>query len=760
MRNSAAIIVLILILSHTVLATKTFEPVFEPRLEVIKTSERIDVDGYLGDPGWKSAARAANFAERQPGDMVKPEVETEAYITYDEDNLYVAFVCYDDPAAIRATMCERDQFGSDDAICLMIDTYGDASWAYELLVNPYGVQKDYLWSSIVGEIEGFDLIWKSAAKITDSGYQVEMAVPFASMRFPQKDVQEWKVDFWRNRPRESFNQYSWAAYDRNDQCWPCQWGTVSGISNVKPGKGLEILPTYVAIQSGSKSDLSVPDSKFENDNIDGELSLGGKYTLSSNFTLEAAYNPDFSQIEADADQIDVNTTIALYFPERRPFFQEGSDIFLTLFNSFYTRMVNDPQFAAKLTGRTDGLSIGFMSAVDENTPYIIPLEESSLLSPSGAGRSYVNVLRAVKSVGENSRLGFIVSDRRFENDGYGTILAVDGDIRLSGNYSIAGQVIASYTREPDDEALTEEWIQRTGVDLNDTYFDNGKYTAAFDGESFSGQAMITQLRRRARHWTFTIDYNHVAPAYRTETGYDPWINYHNLSLYTQYRFYLNNSLLEQITPQLYVDRRWGFDDVTRWRNFNVALDVDFKFAQTGLYLFYGRGFQSWSGKDYENLWTLSLNLNSRFTNQLGVGLSLGRALNAARWAQVRGRETTFDASLSIKPFDRLIIEPNFNFARSVNNNTNEELYDGFITRTRFRYQANRELSLRLVVQYNDFYETMDIDPLLSYRISPFSIFYIGTTHDYGNLEPNQNAPSRWRLTSRQFFMKLQYLFQT
>ena len=167
-------------------------------------------------------------------------------ITYDDKNLYVAFVCTDDPSAVRATMCQRDQFQGDDAVVVLLDTYGDATWAYEFFVNPYGVQKDYLWTNIVGEDPGYDLVWNSAAQITPSGYQVEMSIPFSSIRFPNRDVQTWKMDFWRSHPRESYHQYSWAAYDRNEQCWPCQWGTVNGIRNVRPGKGIEILPSMVA----------------------------------------------------------------------------------------------------------------------------------------------------------------------------------------------------------------------------------------------------------------------------------------------------------------------------------------------------------------------------------------------------------------------------------------------------------------------------------------------------------------------------------
>jgi len=449
------LILILLIGSIPASASKTFQPVYKPTLEVKRTGEPIKIDGILDDSAWKSASRAVNFVERSPGDMIKPEVETEAFITYDDEYLYVAFACYDDPSTIRATMCQRDQFYSDDAVCLLVDTYGEATWAYEFFVNPYGVQKDNLWTSVQGEDSGFDMVWKSAAQITDNGYHVEIAIPFSSMRFPNKDVQSWKMDFWRNRPRESYNQYSWAAYDRDEQCWPCQWGTVEGIKNVVPGKGMEILPTFVANQLGGLSDGSDPAS-FTNEDIDGELSLSAKYSISSDITIEAAYNPDFSQVEADADQIDVNTTIALYYPERRPYFQEGSDLFRTLFNSFYTRTVNDPEYTVKVTGRKEGLSVGFMSALDKTTPYIAPHYEGSYNPPNGTGESYVNILRALKSFGDNSQLGFIITDRRFEHDGYGTVLGLDGNIRLSKNYSIVGQVLTTYTREPDDSASTKE----------------------------------------------------------------------------------------------------------------------------------------------------------------------------------------------------------------------------------------------------------------------------------------------------------------
>ena len=738
-----------------VFATKSFQPVFNPTIEVKRIGKAIKIDGDLSDPGWKNASQADNFVERWPGEMIKPEVETEAYITYDENNLYVAFICYDDPSTIRATMCQRDQFYGDDAVSLLIDTYGDAAWAYEFFVNPYGIQKDYLWSRVHGEDRGYDLIWKSAARITDDGYQVEIAIPFASMRFPNQDVQTWKMDFWRNRPRESNTQYSWAAYDRNEQCWPCQWGTVSGIKNVRPGKGFEILPTLVAHQTSELSDYSDHESPFADGRVKKELSIGGKYSVSSDITVEATYNPDFSQIESDAAQIDVNSTIALFYLERRPFFQEGSDIFRTIFNSFYTRTVNDPQFAAKLTGRMNRMSIGFLSALDENTPYMIPLDDRSIIVNSG--KSYVNVLRMSRTFSGDNHLGIILTDRRFEDDfsgdgGYGFVAGIDGDIRLSQNYSVVGQFITSHTKEPDDSTLTSG--------LEDILFDHEKYTAAFDGESYSGGAFITQFRRRGRNWGFTVDYNQVDPSYRTETGYDPWNDYRNFSTFSWYNFYIDGGIFERITPRIHTDGRWSFDNVNKWKRINFSIDHRLRFAQTYFSVSFGTGSEFWAGTDYDNLWDFDLDLHSRPNNKIGCNVYFSRGRSVARWALTKGNETELYAGLDLKPLDRLVIEPNISFSKSNDVNTGEELYNGFITRTRFRFQANKELSIRLVVQYNDFSEKWEFDPLLTYRLGSFSVFYIGSTYDYDKFTVIPEDRSDWKLINRQIFMKIQYMFRT
>ncbi|MBK7092859.1 MAG: carbohydrate binding family 9 domain-containing protein [bacterium] len=721
-----------------------------PNLSIQRSTGSIHIDGKLGDHGWSSATKVADFIERNPGDNLPADVHTEVYIAYDENALYVAYVCHDDPSAIRATMSQRDQWFGDDAVVLLIDTYGTATVAYELFVNPYGIQKDMLWTSVADADASYDLLWESAAQRTSDGYTVEISVPFSSLRFPDRPEQAWKVDFWRNRPRETMKQYSWTANDRNEQCWPCQWGTVTGIRDVKPGKGIEILPSFVASQSGSLSRPDGASSRFENTNPEGELALGGKYALTSDITVEATYNPDFSQIEADAAQIDVNSTIALMYPERRPFFQEGSDIFRTLFNSFYTRTINDPIFAAKMTGRTGKTTIGVLTAYEENTPYLIPLPERSLLFNSG--KSTANVVRVSHALGNDSRLGMILTDRRWDKGGSGTVAAIDGDFRLSKSYSIDGQYIGTHTRELFDPEANQY--------MEGMRFDDGKYSTALDEEKFYGTGLISRFRRQARSWSFTLDYDHVSPSYRTETGYDPLNDYRNLSLYSQYTFYTKSGLIERIIPKTYNLKRWFWNGSPKASILNVGTDLQLRTAQTYLSFYYSKNTEHYLGTRYADLWETGFNVNARPTAGFGFGLYGSRSRGIARFALTETSESNIGFSVSLKPFDRLIVESDLSYSGADDWDSETELFSGYISRSRFLYQATRALSLRVIVQYNDFAKAWDVDPLVTYKVSPFSVLYVGSSSNYSYVDFYQDEPSKWRLTSRQFFMKLQYLFQT
>jgi hypothetical protein len=760
-RVRTSIILFLSIIVASSLSADTGEgwvPVYHPVLRAERVQGIISIDGDLGDSGWRLAGKADNFAEHQPGDQTRPPVNTEAFITYDENNLYVAFVCYDDPSVVRASLCERDRIWADDNIVLAIDTYGDAAWAYELAVNPYGIQGDLLWSRNYGEDSGYDLIYETAGKLTDSGYQIEMAIPFSSLRFPNRAEQVWKMDFWRNRPRDVRGQYSWAAYDRDESCWPCQWGTVTGIENVQPGRGIEVIPTVVGYQSGALADSDDPFSSFDNDNPDGEISLNGKYAITSDVMAEVSYNPDFSQVEADAAQVDVNTNFALFYEERRPYFQEGSDLFRTIFNAVYTRSINDPDFTAKVTARKDRTSVAYLIAHDENSPIILPFAESSEILLGGKSTS--NILRARRTFGENSHAGILLTDRRFEGGGSGTLLSSDGAVSLSQKYRFEWQAMGTYTAEPEDSALT---FDEDEPDFHNSTFDDGKHTAGFDGESFWGNAYYFGVNRESRNSFIDLSYLERSPAYRAANGFQPQNDQRSVRLYTQYVFRFDDGLFQWVIPTTMVGNAWNFVGERRERFVDLGLETMFRFAQTNTHTRYKRASEKWSGIDFDNKWIVHTCFNTTPSEKIAFGGSIDYSHQPSLGEDppVMGKELFVSGWFDIKPIDRLYIENWYTYVKGDALETNEELYEGYILRTRWSLQVTKALSVRLVSQYNEFSESFDIDPLLTYRLSPFSVFYLGSTYDYCHYN-GLGADGTDRLTclaSRQFFMKLQYLFQ-
>jgi len=757
-----AILLSILPLSTIGYADLEFTPVYHPALNAPRAQDEIEIDGNLDDSGWRGAGCADNFAEHFPGDQTRPPVETRAYITYDEKNIYVAFVCHDDPALIRASLSDRDVLYSDDNIGFFFDTYGDAEWAYILNVNPYGIQADALWSRTGGEDNRFDLVWESAGHVTDSGWQVEMAIPFSSLRFPHKAEQVWKVDFWRNHPRDSRRQYSWAAYDRDDPCWPCKWGTVAGIENVSPGRGVELLPSFVSFQSGSLQTSTIVDpatsdttfrQELDDEDLKGELSLGARYAILSNLVAEATYNPDFSQVEADAAQIDVNTAVALDYPERRPFFQEGNALFQSYIYGFYSRNINDPVIAAKFTGRFARTSLALLSGYDEHSPVTLPFEEFSLTIPD-IGKTYSTVARARYAFGDESHVGFVATDRRRDGGGSGSLLSFDTGVRFLQNWRLQFQCAVSHTREPNDSSLT------TNPDdsLHRERFDRDRHTIGFDGESLRGHGFYAELEREARHWQFDLSYRDYSPSFRTDVGLETKNNRREVAFHTNYTFYLTSGIVDRISTVLIMGRVWNYNKAKKDEWIIGELSARLK-RQTFVSVSYLKSWEQYRGKNFPDITRYTVHLDSDFSEAFGGGARLTWGHIIARGPAVMGNEVVLSSWVYFKPLDRLRIEPTFDYDKSDDPATGENIFEGYIARVRTQFQFTRELFVRLVVQYNDFWERWDVDPLLTYRLNPFSLFYIGSTYDYNYLYSYSDQRDRWMLSQRQYFVKLQYLFQ-
>jgi hypothetical protein len=715
-------------------------------LHVPRARGPIQIDGEIDDSGWNGAAKAVNFIEFFPNEGGRPNVASEVWVTYDDRHLFLAFLAFDDPTTVRASRRDRDEIWSDDYFGILLDTFGDAAWAYFLSANPLGIQGDSRFTTAGDEDEAFDLLYNSAGRITVSGYQIEMAIPFASLRFPNEPVQEWRATFWRTRPRGSSEEYSWAAIERNEPCFLCQLGTLRGIQGVEPGGALELLPGIVASHTGRLRDASDPRSGFRNDGVEGEASLGIRYAFTSGLTAEGTFNPEFSQVESDVAQIDINSTFALFLPERRPFFQEGSDLFEMPFDVLHTRQINNPQFATKLVGRLGRSSVVYLGARDETSPLLLPFQEQSFVGE--AGKSVSNIVRIRRTFSRDSYVGAVVSDRHLEEGGSGTVGGIDGRFRFFGNYALGYQFLGSHVREPDDTSLTSG--------INDLTFAEGLRTAMFDGESLVGFAQYTSLERSARFWNFDIDYWSSSPTFRTDNGFEFSNDFRRISMWQGLFFYPNTKVVTQVTPNIYVERSWNHGGVRKVDL--VEPSISFELAgQTTVEFWYSVGRERFANVEFDGIRHWNVRARSEFIDpvSLEVYLSRGKTILRDLDAPLLGVGTDAEVVAVVKLFSRLVVEPSVEFSRLSEPNDGPELFSSYIVRARTSLQFTREFFLRLVVQYNDFSGELNIEPLVTYTMNPFTLFYIGSAHAYRNY----GQPDRFEQTSRQLFAKFQYLFR-
>jgi len=475
-----------------------------PLFRAGRSTSRIEVDGVLDEPGWEAAARIPVVVEWFPGDGIPAPVETMAFLTYDDDNVYVGFEAVDpEPEKIRAHLMDRDQiftFVQDDHVTLQLDTFDDERRAFQFRVNPLGIQADAIFSQAEG-VEDFswDIIWQSAGRIHEGGYTVEIALPVSQLRFPGGGgVQTWGVDLGRSWPRDSRHRIAAARLDRNNGCVLCQVPRVTGIEGLEPGRNLEIDPTLTATRTDRRA--AFPDGPLEAGDPDYDPGLSVRWGVTPDLTLNATIRPDFSQIEADAAQLDVNERFALFFPEKRPFFLEAIDLFATPLQAVFTRTVADPEWGVKLTGKVDRNALGLFATQDEVNSLLIPSNQGSrsvFLEEQILG----SVLRYRRDLGRNSSIGALYAGR--EGDDYhNRVAGLDGFVRFSGTDTLAIQYLRSQTLYP--ESVVEELGQ--------------------SDEEIEGGALELNYQHFARSWLWSVDVRDRDREFRADSGFVPRVD--------------------------------------------------------------------------------------------------------------------------------------------------------------------------------------------------------------------------------------------
>lgn len=711
--------------------------------QVPRIDRKIKVDGVLDAEEWRDALTLPLNFEFAPGYNVAAPVKTDVMFMYSKTHVYVAFRAFDpNPKEIRARLCDRDGFGGDDWVAVLFDTFNDQRGTFNFCSNPLGIQADMV-ETISGGGHEWDAIWDSAGKLNNEGYCVEIAIPFTSLRFQMSEGdQVWSFDAMRCYPRSRNHQISVFPHDRNNSCLMCQAPKLQGFAGTRPGLDIELDPT-IAVRFSGKRPTGYGD--FEN-STKADPGLTARWNITPNLTLNGTINPDFSNVEADIPQLDVNNQFSLDYPEKRPFFVEGFNWFKTPLRAVHTRTVVDPDWGIKLTGKIGRSDIGFFSAYDRTPSLTIPgnynSETYSLAATRKypAIRTYDSVLRLRQDIGSSSTIGLLFTDR--EGDGYYNRLGgVDGDIAITRRDRVKFQLMGAQTRYND--TMVKRFRLPSGS------FSDGAFRAVYNH------------RTNTVNWYFL--YENVGAKFRADLGFMPQVDYQHfqpgISYIWRHRKGSWFSMIELGGRVEIQNDHTGFlqnRDAVVWLNYDGPM-------QTFVNLVGRVGKSSYLYKKFDEAklnFAVGIRPN-RFNIQLTglVGDQID-VMNAESGKVLRLQPTI---EWQIRPH----LTINFGHQYERLNVPRGRLYDANITDVKIVYQFTRNMFFRAMVQYMNhkfnvplFYVPMEprfrhffTQFLLSYKINPRTVCFIGYTDDYAGFLNNNYVI---RQTNRTVFMKIGY----
>jgi hypothetical protein len=720
--------------------TLFFTFLYSSEFTLPKFEKSPEIDGIIEDV-WKDSVIFKDFKEFMPKEGEIPPFETKVFIGYDEKNLYVAFKCYDDVKTIRKTLTKRDQVPpEDDIVFFILYTYGKDE-GYMFGTNAISVQFDGINIGRQGDFS-FDTYFEVRSFISDSFFSSEFKIPFSSLRFESKEKNEWRIIFIRRRPREYTAKYSFPSISQNNPSLFDQAIKIIIPEKIEyKEKKNEIIPYLIGSQEGERKE------KYENDRGKGNLGFSGKTKLRENLILDYALNPDFAQIETDIPQIDVNTQTALYYPEKRPVFMEGSGILKTGSNSFYTRMINNPFYILKLTGRISNSDLYFLSSYDENSLYIIPFEDTSF-SLTTSKKSFINILRLKRTfINQESYLGFFGGDRRLENS-YGSIFGIDTRIKFLKNYIFFYEGVYSHTKEPEDTNIFN------GIGIK---FKN--FTDKFDGERFSGYTNRLNFSAIFKYLYLSLYYREVSPTFRSDIGYITQNNSKGRGIGVEPIFYFNRFSITTINLHFAYYKEENFEKISKEEWFNSACNINFSFFQSYLKMTYTK----YPNNIIFNIYTLNY---SRFKNM--ETKSFGFQLQPFRFLLLFFGNTEGDIIfyklnkifyrrwLSIYTFLNFTkLQISFNIQKQIFYDEKNKFLEAEVFSFRTSYSFTQRTSLRVLLTY--YKNSIGIYPLFTYQINPFSFLYFGLnqeSYEYGEFL----SPKKLEGQRHQFFVKIQHSF--
>jgi hypothetical protein len=704
------------------------------RIEIPRVESAPKLDDYADGRG--PGVAVGGFLQREPGDLVPVSDPTTAYLSYDQDSLYVAFVCKSaNPGSIRARMSRRESIFDDDFVAVHLDPFQERQRAYMFFSNPIGIQADGVTSEGSGDDMSYDAVWSSTGRRTPDGYLVLIAIPFKSLRFPSgSDPSAWGIALQRAIPTRSESAF-WPGITNRISGFSAQFGDLDGVRGAAPGRNIQFIP-YGTFAGARFLDEG---TALRSSKTDFRGGLDAKLVLKDKISVDATLNPDFSQVESDEPQVTINQRFEVFFPEKRPFFLENADYFQTPITLFFSRRIRDPQLGSRVTGRAGRWAVGAL-AMDDRQPgrAVDPASEAF------GDRTFNAVMRARRDFSNSSRLGFLATTRQFGASS-NNVASMDTRVRLNPQWFAEGQAL---------------FTQNTALDRTST----------------TGGGLWLALHRSGRRFTDDVFYQDLSPGVRAPLGFVPRTDIRQVQQFATLRWYPKKGPVTNHGPNMFVQATWDHDGVAQ--DWIVRFPYSIQIGQSYIFARHAQLMEHFEGVDYRE-----------YENVVNIGSSV------ISWMSVNGAYTSgtrpnffpapgvpvsladfTDASLGVtfRPVSRLLLDETYLYSRL--SQPSASIFDNHIVRSKVNYQFTRALSLRGIVDYNAVLPNTSLvalerrkhltaDMLLTYLVHPGTAVYIGYTDGYDNLQKDP-LDGAFRLsggptlsTGRQVFIKSSYLFR-
>jgi hypothetical protein len=687
------------------------------------------IDGKLDEAVWSTAARFQGFVSFNP-DYGKPASEkTVMYLCSDRVNFYFAARCFQkNPAEIKGTVTRRDNMFGDDWVSICIDTFHDMQSSYAFLVNPLGIQGDGIFGAEGNLDSSHDMVWFSKGVIDNNGYTIEVRIPFKSIRFPIKKQVRMGIWLVRNIVHTSEN----VCYP---EIFPAKGAILSQVQpilvkDMKYKRIVELLPalTHSRVQSLDQGQWGAEDRQTD-------FSLTGKFGITPSLMLDATYNPDFSQVEADAGQVDINLRYALYYQEKRPFFLEGMEDFkfagntedAPLYAIVHTRTIIDPLLGFKVTGKIDRKnSISTIFAIDEP---LDPLSET----PSESNRSVFGILRFRHALKKDAYIGGFYTDKEL-SEGYNRVAGIDGRFRVSNSALAEYHLLGSLTKAPETD------------------------------NTISGHALGLRYLFSNRHVILDAGVQDISQDFQVDTGFLTRRGLTRFALLSMYRTYPRSKFFQRLETFYWsyhiLDKESNLFETTNLFTFRVHMPGSSMF-RIDLIL----ANEVFAGKRFDTS-SIGFRVESQLTKHLYIYAfyRYGGGIFYDSENPFPGKSNRGFLSLQYQPVEKFTTSLDLTYSDFYRRSDSQKEYDYTILRSHTTFQLNKYLFFRGIAEYNFFREELFLDFLASFTYIPGTVVHIGygsvleKVHWDNNIREYVSA-QRFEQTHHAFFFKVSYLWR-